>query len=285
MNMIGVILMSSVQLEMNGAEAPAANGESGGSQQFDVFADRVRAYGEFVRAVGMLKLQTAQAELVNAQAANEWQKAMILDAVREQLIYDLQRMNNQRRIYDREIHNIRKKARLATYLISGRPMATFNNCVDAYKHFERLALVQADADALFLPIPHSQMTINGGDFVDNDDPTTACLDPTERDLQNALSLMDWASRNHYFARTGSSAHRAIISLYQAIAAVANESVELMRKYLDEIQQQTYDVWNPIQIVGIASGISESSILNNTGPMPATRMLARSTRSTPRSRNT
>lgn len=260
----------------SGAAAPAvsevsAGGGGGGGSTVEgilgAFTDRMRAYNDFVRAVGEYKLNEAQADLIEAQAAGAIERAMILDAVRTQLIIDLEALNAESAAAARKIAAVTRRAGYAIHLLNGTPMADFNGCVDAYKTFEKAALLEAD-EKLFAPLSVATNAITGADFLDNRDPDRPCQDPRPTDLANAIRLINWSFRMRYIALPGSEAQHQFVRVFQTIGTVADRTVGKIRTYLDQLKSSTYKTWNPVQIIGLESSSAARSILENPGPNSA-----------------
>ncbi len=252
---------------LNAADAPSAgSGGAGASTEalLDFFIKREQVYNDFVRALGQYKLNVAQAELAEAQAAGQIERAMILDTVRMQLYSDLQRLDAESQVAERRIHDLQVKARYALKLLEGRTVAgSFGSVRDCYKYFETRAMIEAD-EALFKPLSASGEGVTGADFLDNHSPDRPCLDPKAADLRNVLTLINWTFPMQYLARPGTPAMFLFVQLFRAIGSVAGETVGQLNQYIDQIRKNTYDTWKPVMLAGLDASAAAKAILESTG---------------------
>jgi hypothetical protein len=234
---------------------------------FDPFPDRVKAFSELVHSVAELKLKSAQAELTEAISDREWIRARILETVLTQLQNDFEAVNRARVSTRRKIQELAEKAHAASMLLQGAEIAAFGHARDAYKSFERQALIEgapALFDTTFVPA-----TITGVQFLDNRKPDRPCESiPSDGHLMNALQLMDWALRRQYIAHTGTPAQALFATLFQQIAQVARTTLAAIEQTRDDFRAQVCDVWQPVRILGVEPSPAESRLLASTGPNAA-----------------
>jgi hypothetical protein len=233
----------------------------------DPFPDRVKAFSELVRSVAELKLKSAQAELTEALTTREWVRARILETVLTQLQNDFEAVNRARVSARRKIQELAEKAHAASMLLQGAEIAAFGHARDAYKSFERQALIEGDP-ALFATT-FDPATITGAQFLDNRKPDRPCdFSPSDGRPMNALQLMDWALRRQYIAHSGSHAQTLFTTLFQQIAQVARTSLAAIEQTRDAFRAQVYDVWQPVRILGVEPSPAELRLLSSTGPNAA-----------------
>jgi hypothetical protein len=250
----------------DGARQPSG-GAAGQQGLFDPFAGRLQAFNGFIQALAQYKLADAREQLVRAQADGQEARAEILWAIANQLESDIYRMNVSSQSAERRIDAIARKARYAQHLLSGTRMADFQGCASAYKYFETQAKIEA-GEALFSSLTPSPDPITAGDFFDNRDPGRACQAPQPGDLRNPLTLIDWTFRMQYVARSGSAAEEHFVSLFKAIASVAGNTINEIGLYMEGMRRKTYDVWNPVQILGIEPTAEQKKVLEGTRPKAA-----------------
>ena len=229
---------------------------------FDAFAERLRAYNDMVRAVGEHKLLDAREQYVRAQANGLEARAALLWDLVFQLESDLDRLNNTARAADRRIAVIARKARFAQYLLSGKPIPAFAASADAYRFFERQVKIEAGDKLYSLTIAPGSITAD--DFIDNTHPNQSCQPPQPRDLRNTCALMAWTLRMKYVARAGSRAEELFARLFRIIASVPRKTTDDINRYMDELRRKTYEVWKPVQIIGLEASSEGKRILENTG---------------------
>jgi hypothetical protein len=252
----------------SGDSTKQPSGDTMGQQGFfDSFAGRLQAFNGFIQALAQYKLADAKEQLILAQADQQEARAEILWAIANQLESDIYRMNVSSQSAERRINAIARKARYAQHLLSGTRMADFQGCASAYKYFETQAKIEA-GESLFSSLTTSPDPITADDFFDNRDPGRACQAPQPGDLRNALALIDWTFRMQYVAKSGSAAEEHFVSLFKAIASVAGNTINEIGLYMDQMRQKTYDVWKPVQILGIEPTAEEKKVLEGTRPKAA-----------------
>jgi len=231
----------------------------------DFFIKREQIFNDFVRAVGHYKLDAAQAQLAEAQAASQFERAAILDRARMQLYLDLEQLNSEAAATEKRINEIELKARYALHFLEGRPLSGSYGVVrESYKYFETRAMLERD-DELFKPLALNGLTIRGKDFLDNYYPTKPCLDPESDDLRNLLTLISWTFRMQYLAKTGTSAQQQFVRLYKVIDSVASSTVDRLNAYIDQIRNRTYETWTPVIFAALETSNTARRVLENTGP--------------------
>ena len=234
------------------------------STPFEPFSERVKAFGELVRSVAELKLKSAQAELCEAIAAGHWARARILETALAQLQNDFEAVNRARIVARRKAQDLIAKAHAASMLLQGAEIAAFSHARDAYKSFEKQAMIEGDA-SLF-GSSFDPATITGAQFLDNRKPDRPCESPPSSGAPvTALQLMDWALRRQYLARTGTPAQEHFVGLFRQIAQVARASLAAIQQTRDALRAQVYDAWQPVHILGFEPTPAEIRILACTGP--------------------
>jgi hypothetical protein len=236
-------------------------------QVLDAFPERQRAMNEMVKAVGEFKLKAAQAELTEAVAADQATRTYMLQVVVGQLQKDLATVNAQGTSANLKVSNLASRVQAANMLLRGTEIAAYSHAKDAYKFFEKLAIIEGD-ESLFSTV-FDPKSIKGKDFLNNRDPSKPCEGPpTDEKEMNALQLMDFALGKQYIARTGSSAQRQFVRLFKEIQKVADNSVAAIRQHTDAVRKSVFDAWTPVRILGVEPTPAEKRILESTGPKAA-----------------
>jgi len=231
---------------------------------FDPFPERERALSELVRAVGEYKLKSAQAGLQEAVTANEWVRASTLQTVLDQLQQDLDIVNRTRAAVARKIKTLADRAHAACMLLRGTEIAAYPQARDAYKYFEKQALIEGDGSLFTEVFPSA--SIRGSQFLDNRTPRAACNDPpADEPEMNALQLMDWALSKQYIARTGSIAQQQFVRIFKQISQVAQSTLDAIRETHDAVRKEVFNAWQPIRIIGADPTPIEKRILESTVP--------------------
>ncbi|GAC1448694.1 MAG: hypothetical protein NVSMB9_32090 [Isosphaeraceae bacterium] len=234
---------------------------------FDPFPERVRAFSELVKAVGESRLKAAQADLNEAVAANEWVRAHLMETVLEQLQTDLDSLDRTAASAARKVDLLARRAHAASMLLRGTEIAAYPQARDAYKFFEKQALIEGD-QSLF-DLTFSPSTIKGPEFLNNRDPRATCEDPpADQPEMNALQLMAWALEKQYIARTGTKAQQHFVRIFKQISQVAQSTLSAIKETQDAVRKQVFDVWQPVRIIGAEPSPAEKRILESSGPKPA-----------------
>jgi hypothetical protein len=230
----------------------------------DPFPERVKAFAELVKAVGQQKLQTAQAELTEAVTAGQWVRARIIETTLAQLQADFDTANHAQLAAGKKIRDLDGKAHAASMLLRGTQISAYTHARDAYRFFEKQALIEAD-ESLFTTT-FKAATIRGSQFLDNRSPEKPADDPQfDDETINALQLMDWALQKQYIARPGSKAQQSFVRIFKQIAEVAKKTLTAIEGTRDKIRTQVFETWKPVQILGVEPTAAEKRILTNPGP--------------------
>jgi hypothetical protein len=249
---------------------------SGSATGFDAFPARLLAYNDFIRAIGQQQLNSAQAELYEAQAAHEMERVQLLSDLVGQLETDLYNLNQQQANLADQYKKIVFKAHYAEHFLSGRELYDYNGVVDAYKFFEKSAKLEI-GDALYTAItPENRAKLGKANYIHNDSKEPV-ENPPDEALENSLTLINWCFEKHYYARSGSFAELIFMHLYQAIAAVAQESLKNIDSLSTQLRSNVFTTWNPMTIITADSTAVDKQIaarataVNPAASSPSTNM--------------
>jgi hypothetical protein len=217
---------------------------------FAEWTDRLKEYNDYIKALGEYKKASAEAELKLAEAAAQWEKVRAMRLVINQMALDLKRLNQQIHRNKQEMARIDTRAKSASVLLNGRPIAAFARAWAAYTWFERQAMVEASHLLYAVPVPDDAHEATN--FVDNRNPDATCQ-PLPASATTAPQLASFLFENKYMARKG-PAHATLAALFGAINSVAAATVADLEKAIEDMRKGTYDAWKPDQIIGVPAGV-------------------------------
>ena len=227
----------------------------------DVYPRTVHAYADMVRALGEAQLSAAQADYQEALANREQARANAAWTLATQLQTDLDLVNATVRQSHDSIVALEKRSHAASMILYGAPIAAYHYAEGACRGFLKEAILAAGPDLFSPTIPAG--SIDGAQFVDNLVPTCSC-DAPPREVTNALQLLDWSMRREYIARTGTQAQLHFVAIIQAIASVAQRTLDAIDARRTGVRAEIYADWRPAEILGAQSEAAEKRILGGGG---------------------
>lgn len=214
---------------------------------------------KFLEALAHYKLAAAQADLAHAVAAGEWAVArMKADLVRE-LETSLRRLNRLRHTTARRAARLERQSRDLARIRSGEDLdpTQLARMWGAYTILER-AVPAATLDQV-LAMPLDAASRPGTNFVDVRRPERAC--PAVPDsVDNVHALLAWMKRRQLVPRRGSAAYRQTLRALGALAAFATQETTSLETALREMQQGTYNAWQPVVLAGLPDSVDARKIL-------------------------
>ncbi|MHB0957508.1 MAG: hypothetical protein ACYC6N_20695 [Pirellulaceae bacterium] len=214
---------------------------------------------EFVEALGRYKAEMAKAELVQAVAAGEWAVARMKAQVVQELESSLRRLTRLRHTTARRQERLADQARSAALIRSGEDL-THGQLVrmwGAYTVFERLAPVSVLGKIADTPLHATAKW--GSSYVNPRQPQSACPDPPET-VENVHALIGWLKRRGFVPRRGTAAYGQVIDAMSAIASVAESQVQSLTAALKDIEQGTYNTWQPVAIAALPDSVDAKKII-------------------------
>ncbi len=214
---------------------------------------------KFVTALAQYKTETAKAELVAAVAAGEWTVARAKARVVQELEASLKRLTRQRAATARSAARYARQARDLAKIRDGEELTPSQLALAwaAYRVFERAAPAATLEQIIDTPL-HAAARL-GSSYVDPRRPRGTCPDPPET-VDNVYALIGWLKRRGYVPRRGSPAYRQVIGAIAAVAESARSQVQVLEKSLREMEQGTYDTWQPLVIVGLPDSVDARKII-------------------------
>jgi len=214
---------------------------------------------QFVEALGQYKVETARAELIQAVAAGEWAVARMKAAIARELEFSLKRLASQRHATARQLLRLQRRIRDAVKIRSGEdlPPSQLSRVWAAYTVLERWA--PTDALSRMLSTPLHASARSGSSFADPVDPTRTCPDLPQH-VDNVHGLLDWLKHNKLVARRGTAAYRHVLEATSILNAGATAEIEKLTAALRELEQGTYNAWQPVAITALPDNVDAKKIV-------------------------
>jgi hypothetical protein len=214
---------------------------------------------EFIEKLGVFKLDAARSDLVRAVAAGQWALARMKARVALELEAALRRLRRMRTKTHRRIKRLDGHARSAAKIRNAEdiPPGELTRMWAAFTVLERLApaaaIEQLGATQVQTESRSAENFARPG-APDVDGPSL----PTS--INNVHGMIGWLKRNRLVPRRGMPAYRQIVAAFSEVAAVARTDVDRMRAALAELEQGTFDRWNPLVIAGLPDTLDVKKIV-------------------------
>ena len=214
---------------------------------------------QFVVALGQYKAEVAKAELVEAVAAGEWAVARMKAQVVRELEASLRRLTRLRNTTARRVERLEHQAREAARIRSGEDLTPSQLSLmwGAYTVFERLAPASVLGKILDTPLHASAK--RGVSYANPRQPDVACPDPPET-VDNVHALIGWLKRRALVPRRGTAAYRQVTDAMTAIAQVAESETQTLAAALKDMEQGTYNTWQPVAIAALPDNVDAKKII-------------------------
>ena len=127
----------------------------------------------------------------------------------------------------------------------------------AYTVFERLTPASVLGKIVDTPLHDSAK--RGTSYADPRQPDAVCPDPPET-VDNVHALIGWLKRRSLVPRRGTAAYRQVMDAMSAIAAVAESEVQSLGAALKDMEQGTYNTWQPVAIAALPDNVDAKKII-------------------------
>jgi hypothetical protein len=214
---------------------------------------------KFIAALGQYKAEVAKAELVAAVTAGEWAVARMKASVVRELEASMKRLTRLRATTVRRVGRLERHARDVAKIRSGEDLSPSQLSLmwGAYTVFERLAPAPILDKIIGTPL-HADSRL-GGSYADPRRPRGACPDPPDT-IDNVHALIGWLKRRAYVPRRGTYAYRQVLDALSAIAGVAQGEIQTLATALREMEQGTYNTWQPVVIAALPDSADARKII-------------------------
>ena len=196
------------------------------------YADVLRAEGAFLVDVSMARLNFARANLVDAQAAFEWQRARMLAILVDRLEYELRHLRQDEHHARVFIKQIDRAATQLGVINTGR---TSQSSFIALRFLMiRVVPPNTIASAMTATVP----SYSADNFVPNKKGIAAESFPGG----NVGTLITFLEKKNYSLEPFRDGHVAILHAIQEMADAADEKLSLIREQIQQLRDDTLDIW-------------------------------------------
>ena len=214
---------------------------------------------EFVERLGQFKLDSARSDLVRAVAAGQWALARMKARVAVELEAALQRLRRVRHQTNNHIRRLERHAKSAAKIRNAEeiPPNELTRMWAAFTVFERLApvaVIQQLVDAQLVAESRS-----GENFVLPTRPNVRCPDLPDS-VQNVHALIGWLKKNRFVPRRGTRAYHQLIAAFSDVASVAGTHIKELKSALQDLEQGTFNIWQPLVIAGLPDTLDVKKII-------------------------
>lgn len=209
---------------------------------FAEWTERLKVFGELLKADGERRLNLAKASLEEARAAGQIIKVRALQQLLKHLETERRQLLKQRRKLERQIDTINADGKLVERLLRGRCFDTmqFGRARSTLRRYLADALLEDAGQSLFsASIP--QKAKSASNFV-NCKANSPTSKPAPDELENGLELVDWMLTNRHIPLLGKPAHKVLRDVIAAIDNVAGVTVKELEDVLDKVVNNKLDTW-------------------------------------------
>jgi hypothetical protein len=215
---------------------------------FADFTNRLKVYNDYIKALADYQKSVAELELKRAEAAAQWEKVRVMEAVLRQLLRDFE---NLRRVIAKnkaEIEKMQSREKLALVLLRGRPIATWSQSWSAMDWYLQRAILESTEDLYAIPL--SEKAYDAANYINQRGKGEAAkaMPPT---VTHVLGMVGWLRDEKMLPRLGSEAHRAFVQLVRIMNETVQDTIATMQKAMEEMRKGTFDAWRPPQLLGVS----------------------------------
>lgn len=226
---------------------------------FADWTERLKVFNDYIRALGDFKVNDAEAKLKLAQAESILFEIRKQEIVLSQLQRDLKLFNKSRGTLMREAKRVEDRAKRALLMLRGSSISltSFNRAWSAYIWFEPRAMLEAQGSKLFdIKVPASAKAERN--FIALKQRNSG-IEAAPKEIKNGLEFFDWLHEMRFMTRRGSDAQKIVRRIFESINTVAKNELKEMRDRINNMKNQTYDVWNLPAILGAPENASARNI--------------------------
>ncbi len=214
---------------------------------------------EFIERLGQFKLDSARSDLVHAAAAGQWALARMKARVALELDASLGRLRRMRTQTANRIRRLERHARTAAKIRNAEeiPPNERARMWAAITILERLA--PAVVIQKLIATKLSPSARRGEHFVDPGRPQQRVQDVPVT-VDNVHGLIAWLKNNRLVPRRGSEPYGLLMAACSDVSAIAQTQIEQMRSALKELEQGTFNIWQPLVIAGLPETVDIKKIV-------------------------
>ena len=229
-------------------------------EQFEMWRDVFKIQVDFLRELGEYRLNVAKSSLVAAVASNQLAVARMKAQVAQELAGALRRMHRIEGRLQTQSKRVTQMAKDVSYIHNGADMTKFRmeSMWAAFRVFERMVPLQQIQASMEIEIQPTARLSN--QFINKYDPIQKCENVPIR-VDNAYMLVGWIKKKHYLPVRGSKAYLLVINVFEMLAQVAQQQIDVLNQARRQIREKTFKIWNPLIIAGLPDTLDVKKILS------------------------
>jgi hypothetical protein len=228
--------------------------------QFEKWSDVFKLQIDFLRELGEYRLNAAKSSLVAAVASNQLAVARMKAQVAQELEGALRRMHRIEGRLKTQSQRVTTMAKNVSFMHNGADMtkARMVSMWAAFKVFERMVPLEQIRTSMEIEIqPTARLSHQ---FIDKYDPSLEC-ENVPNIIDNAYMLVGWLKKMHYLPVRGSKAYLLVMKVFEKLALVAQQQIDVLNQARRQIRENTFKVWNPLILAGLPDTVDVKKLLS------------------------
>jgi hypothetical protein len=229
-------------------------------EQFEMWRDVFKIQVDFLRELGEYRLNAAKSSLVAAVASNQLAVARMKAQVAQELEGALRRMHRIEGRLNTQSQRVTSMAKDVSFIHNGADMtkARMESMWAAFRVFERMVPLQQIQTSMEIEIqPTARLSHQ---FINKYEPSQECQS-VPLSVDNAYMLVGWVKKNHYLPVRGSKAYLLVIKVFEMLAQVAKQQIDVLNEARRQIRENTFKVWDPLILAGLPDTLDVKKILS------------------------
>ena len=229
-------------------------------EQFEMWRDVFKIQVDFLRELGEYRLNAAKSSLVAAVASNQLAVARMKAQIAQELEGALRRMHRIEGRLKTQSQRVTVMAKDVSFIHNGADMtkARMVSMWAAFRVFERMVPLQQIQTSMEIEIqPTARLSHQ---FINKYEPSQECQS-VPLSVDNAYMLVGWLKKNHYLPVRGSKAYLLVIKVFEMLAQVAKQQIDVLNEARRQIRENTFKVWDPLILAGLPDTLDVKKILS------------------------
>jgi hypothetical protein len=229
-------------------------------EQFEMWRDVFKIQVDFLRELGEYRLNIAKSSLVAAVASNQLAVARMKAQVAQELEGALRRMHRIEGRLKTQKQRVTIMAKNVSFIHNGADMTKYrmNLMWAAFRVFERMVPLQQIQASMKIEVQPTARLSN--QFINKYAPSKEC-ENVPISVDNAYMLVGWIKKKHYLPIRGSKAYLLVIMVFEMLAQVAQQQIDVLSQARRQIRERTFEIWNPLIIAGLPDTLDVKKILS------------------------
>ena len=229
-------------------------------EQFEMWRDVFKIQVDFLRELGEYRLNAAKSSLVAAVASNQLAVARMKAQVAQELEGALRRMYRIEGRLKTQSKRVSAMAKDVSFMHNGADMtkARMESMWAAFRVFERMVPLEQIQTSMKIEIQPTARLFH--QFINKYDQAQECED-VPNSVDNAYMLVGWLKKKHYLPVRGSKAYLLVMKVFETLAVVAQQQIDVLNQARLQIRENTFKVWNPLIIAGLPDTLDVNKILS------------------------